>query len=190
MGEPVNKDEYRHDQILEHEYDGIQEYDNRLPNWWLWILWGSVIFSLGYWLYFQTFGVGKTPAARFELEMQAAAEAQLARGGDLDDAALVAMSGMPARVAEGQKLFASYCVACHLGQGEGLVGPNLTDDYWIHGDAPMQIYATVRDGVLDKGMAAWGKQLGPKRVESLVAFLLTLKGTKVPGKAPEGALVE
>lgn len=178
--------DYKPDQVFDHDFDGIQEYDNRLPNWWLWILWVSIIFSFGYWLIFHTFGVAKLPRARYDVEMQRAAELQLARGGAVDDAALELMATLPDRVAEGQQIFSTYCVACHSARGEGLVGPNLTDEYWIHGGRPLDIHKVVTDGVLTKGMAAWGRQLGPTRVESVVAYVLTLRGTKVPGKAPEG----
>jgi cytochrome c oxidase cbb3-type subunit III len=182
--------DYRPDQVFDHDFDGIQEYDNRLPNWWLWILWTSIVFAFGYWLVFHTFGVAKLPRARYEAEMQRAAAAQLARGGTLDDAALELMATLPDRVAEGKTLFITYCVACHSARGEGLVGPNLTDAYWIHGGKPLDIHKTVTDGVLTKGMAAWGRQLGPKRVESVVAYVLTLRGTNVPGKVAEGELVQ
>jgi cytochrome c oxidase cbb3-type subunit III len=182
--------EYKPDQVFDHDYDGIQEYDNRLPNWWLWILWTSIIFAFGYWLVFHTFGVAKLPRAQYEVEMQKAAAAQLAKGGTLDDAALELMATLPDRVAEGKTIFTTYCIACHSARGEGLVGPNLTDNYWIHGGKPMDLYNTVTNGVLSKGMAAWGRQLGPKRVESVVSYVLTLRGTNVPGKAPEGELVQ
>lgn len=190
MSDQVNKKEYRADQVLDHDFDGIQEYDNRLPNWWLWILWGSIVFSVGYWLFFHTFGVGDLPTARYEAEMQAAAEAMMATAGPVDDATLITMSGMADRVAEGQEVFTTYCVACHLPSGAGIVGPNLTDPYWIHGGSPMAIHKTVTEGVIDKGMVAWGQQLPPKKIESVVAFVLTLKNTNVAGKAPEGELEE
>jgi cytochrome c oxidase cbb3-type subunit III len=191
MSDPVNKSDYKADQVLGHDFDGIQEYDNRLPNWWLWILWGSVLFSVGYWLVFHTFGVGKSPVQLYESEMQAAAEAQLAAGGSLDNEALILMSGMPDKVAEGKDIFGTYCVACHLATGGGLVGPNLTDAYWIHGGEPMDMHKTVTEGVLEKGMAAWGKQLGPRRVEAVVAYMLTLRDSNVAGgKAAEGELME
>ncbi len=190
QNKPQAENEYKPDQVFDHVFDGIQEYDNRLPNWWLWILWGTVIFSLGYWLFFHTFGVGKLPIARYDAEVVAAAEAALASGGAVSDESLLTASTLPDRVAEGSELFTTYCVACHSAGGEGLVGPNLTDAYWIHGGSPTQIHATINDGVLEKGMAAWGRQLGPKRVESLTAFVITLKGKNMPGKAPEGELVE
>ncbi len=191
MSDPVNKNEYKADQVLEHDFDGIQEYDNRLPNWWLWILWGSVIFSLGYWLVFHTFELGKSPVQIYDAEMQAAVEAQLATGGSIDNESLILMSGMPDKVSEGKEIFGKFCVACHLVMDGGLVGPNLTDAYWIHGGEPMDMHKTVTDGVLDKGMAAWGNQIGPSGVEAVVAYMITLRDTNVDGgKAPEGELME
>jgi cytochrome c oxidase cbb3-type subunit 3 len=178
------------DRIREHSFDGIQEYDNRLPNWWLFILYASIVFSLGYWLVFHTFGLVPNPVGRYREVMAAAAEAQLARmseGGPTNES-LGLMATIPARVDEGRELFQQYCVVCHLERGQGSVGPNLTDRYWIHGGAPLDIHRTVTDGVPSKGMAAWGRQLGPRRVEAVVAYVLTLRDTRVEGKAPEGEI--
>ena len=180
--------EQNQDQVREHTYDGIQEYDNQLPNWWLFILYASIVFSVGYWLVFHTFGVADLPVARYEQEMTAAREAQVARMAEMEltDETLEMMATVPSRVEQGREIFQTYCTVCHLEQGQGLVGPNLTDKYWIHGGEPLDIYDTVMNGVLDKGMAAWGNQLGPSRVQSVTAYVLTLRGTEVPGKAPEG----
>lgn len=182
---------YQHDQVLEHDFDGIQEYDNRLPNWWLFTLYASIIFSFGYWLYYETFVVGPGQEQAYEQVMTAHAQAQLEAAGEggLTDESLLMMASMGDRVAEGSQIFKSFCVACHSSQGEGTVGPNLTDKYWIHGAAPLDIHNIVNDGVLAKGMPQWGMQLGPKKVQAVTAYVLTLKGTEVPGKAPEGDLV-
>lgn len=179
------------DQLREHSYDGIEEFDNRMPNWWLFIFYASIVFSVGYWLVFHSLKIADLPAVRYEKSMIAAAEAQLARmtEGGLTDESLELMSTLPAQVSAGKELFAKYCVTCHLDQGQGSIGPNLTDRYWIHGDKPLQIHKTVTNGVLEKGMAAWGRQLGPSRVASVVAYVLTLQNTDVPGKAPEGELM-
>ena len=181
------------DKIRDHTFDGIQEYDNKLPNWWLWTLHGAIVFALLYWLVVETIGVTDTPHAALQKEMVAAAEAQLARAEEsgLSNESLRLMATVPARVAAGRDLFTTYCVVCHLDTGGGSVGPNLTDNYWIHGPEPMDHHRVVTNGVPAKGMAAWGNQLGPKRVESVVAYLLTLSGTNVPGgKAPQGELYE
>ncbi len=180
--------EYKPDELRGHTYDGIEEYDNRLPNWWLFLLYGSCIFALGYWLVFHTFKIVDLPLAKYDKEMIAAAEAQLARmsEGGMTDESLILMSTMPETVADGKQLFTTYCVVCHLDQGQGLVGPNLTDRYWLHGGRPSDILRTINDGVLAKGMAAWGGQLGPTRVQKLTAYVVSIKNTDVTGKAPEG----
>lgn len=179
------------DRLLDHNYDGIQEYDNRLPNWWLYTLYGAIVFAVAYWLVFHTLGVVPLPRGRYELEMIAAAEAQLKKmeGQETTDETLALMSTVPARVEAGHQIFSQFCVVCHGQQAEGNVGPNLTDAYWIHGSRPLQIMNTVTHGVPEKGMAAWGGQLGPRRIQDVVSFVLTLKDTNVPGKEPQGVLV-
>jgi len=181
--------EHKPDTVLDHDFDGIQEYDNRLPNWWLWILWGSIIFSVAYWLVFHTYGLAKLPVAAYEVEMENAGGslADLSQRG-LTAADLEAMAADPGKLAEGKEVFVRNCQVCHLAQGQGLVGPNLTDDYWIHGGDAAAIHNIIVQGVVEKGMAAWGRQLGADRVDAVTAYLLTLRGTHVEGRAPEGDL--
>jgi mono/diheme cytochrome c family protein len=105
---------------------------------------------------------------------------------ELNDRTLELMAAIPAKVGEGRQIFEQFCVACHGAGGEGSVGPNLTDPFWIHGWTPMQIHKTVTYGVPDKGMVAWAGQLGPARVQTVTAYVLTLKNTNRPGKAPQG----
>ena len=180
------------DRLLDHEYDGIREFDNRLPNWWLYTLYGAIIFSIGYWIIFHTLGAVPLPRGRYELEMIAAAEDQLKRmeGQEISNETLSLMATVPDRVQKGKQLFEQFCVVCHGNQGEGNVGPNLTDNYWLHGYQPLDILGTVTNGVPEKGMAAWGDQLGPVRVQSVVSYVLTLLGTNVKGKDPQGEFVE
>ncbi|MCP4798860.1 MAG: c-type cytochrome [bacterium] len=179
------------DKLRDHTFDGIQEFDNKLPNWWLFILYGSIVFSLGYWLVFHTFKIIDLPVAKYNTEMAAIADAQLAAAmeGGITNESLLMMADMPESITEGKALFDQYCVVCHLEKGQGLVGPNLTDNYWIHGAEPINIHHIVTNGVLDKGMVAWGAQLGPKRVNKIVSYVLTIKNTNVVGKAPEGEQV-
>ena len=119
-----------------------------------------------------------------------AAEQQLARMADqpITNETLSLMATVPNRVDAGHEIFKTFCVVCHMDQGQGNVGPNLTDDYWLHGGRPMDIYKTITDGVPDKGMVAWGGQLGPARVQDVTAFVLSIKGTHVAGKEPQGDL--
>jgi len=176
------------DEMLDHDFDGIREYDNPPPNWIMGLLHGSIAVAVGYWLLYHTFGLGRLPNRLYDDEMARAAETQLAKLGKqaLSDEALGLMAAVPARVADGRKIFEQFCVACHGPNGEGSVGPNLTDGFWIHGGKPMQIHRTVNHGVPEKGMVAWAGQLGPTRVETVVAYVLTLKNTNRPGKPPQG----
>jgi cytochrome c oxidase cbb3-type subunit 3 len=176
------------DKLREHEYDGIREFDNRLPNWWLWTLYGAIVFALGYWLFFHTWRLGNLPRDAYAAEMAVAAEAQLARmaGQELTDETLLLMSQVPERVAAGGAVFGQICATCHRPDASGDIGPNLTDGYWIHGGSPLQIHHTVTNGVPDKGMVAWMNQLGPQRIQDVVAYLITLRGRNLSGKAPQG----
>jgi len=183
-----NRADYRENTVMGHEFDGIQEFDNRLPNWWLWLMWGSIVFALSYWMIFHTWGIGKLPRENFDIAMAEAHKIELAQMEEagIDDQYFVAMAEMPDNVAAGREVFTTYCVACHLDAGQGLVGPNLTDDYSINGCTPMEMFKMVTEGKAAKGMPPWGNQLGPTRVQYVVSYLLTIRGTQVEGKAPEG----
>ena len=176
------------DRLRDHAFDGIREYDNKLPNWWLMILFGSIVFAIGYWLVFHSFKIADLPRAKYQKEMAQAAQAQLEKMSKqgVTDESLQLMSTIPEQVAAGHEIFKTYCIVCHADKGQGLVGPNLTDAYWLHGGRPTQILHTVTNGVPSKGMAAWGRQLGPTRVQKVVAFVLSIRDTNVPGKAPQG----
>jgi cytochrome c oxidase cbb3-type subunit 3 len=173
-----------------HEVDGIQEYDNKLPNWWLYMLYGTIIFAAGYWFHYQTSGFGELPRAAYQKEMDKEAAIQAERikaAGAVTPEALMTLAKDKGTVEQGKQVFATTCVACHRADGGGVVGPNLTDDFWIHGGAPDKVFKTISLGVPDKGMPAWGPQLGPDRVRAVTAYVISLRGTNVPnGKAPQG----
>lgn len=175
-----------------HDYDGIREFDNKLPNWWLATLFLTIFFSIGYWLYYHTLEVGPDQFTEYEMEMAdaAAAAAERARDrGEVNDESLLSASRDPSQVGTGKELFGQYCAACHGPDGGGTIGPNLTDGHWITGAGqPMEIREIVSSGVTAKGMPAWGQLLGDEKVDQITAFVLTLKGTNVPGKGPEGEL--
>ena len=174
-----------------HVYDGIEEHDNRLPRWWLATLWGAIVFAVGYWAYFETFAVGLSPRGEFDAEMAAIAARETAaaeKAGAVDDDQMLALSKDAAVVERGKVVFQSTCLACHAAEGQGLVGPNLTDNAWLHGGRPTDILAVVADGVVAKGMPAWKPALGPEKVKDVTAFLLTIKGKNVPGKEPQGVV--
>ncbi len=175
------------DKLLDHEYDGIRELDNNLPTWWLWTFFGAIIFSFIYWLHYTVSGDG--PSLDEELRRGMAQIAQQRalqeKGGEEGPKA---SSGEI--LALGQKLFKANCAACHLENGGGSVGPNLTDAYWIHGPSPEAMAQVVLEGVLDKGMPPWKAILRPSEVEAVVAYVETLQNTNVKGgKAPQGEKV-
>lgn len=176
-----------------HDYDGIRELDNRLPNWWLGTLFATIVFSVGYWVHYEIFDGAPTLHDEYLAELDEASERALAaakaRGG-LDDTALVNLARESATLQQGQQAYAQFCASCHGDQGQGLVGPNLTDAYWLHGARPTEILKTVASGVTAKGMPAWEPVLGPSKVEAVTAYLLTMKGTNVPGREPQGEKVE
>lgn len=173
-----------------HEVDGIQEYDNKLPNWWLYTLYGTMLFGAGYWFHYQTSGFGDLPRAEYQQEMDKAAANEAARikaAGVMTPESLTALSKDKGTVAQGKEVFTSTCVACHRADGGGVVGPNLTDDYWLHGATSDKIWKTISAGVPEKGMPAWGPQLGHERTQAVTAYVISLRGTNVPnGKAPQG----
>jgi cytochrome c oxidase cbb3-type subunit III len=173
-----------------HEIDGIQEYDNELPRWWLYTLYATMVFAAGYWFVYHSGEFAKGPAAAYEVEVAklAKAEAEKAKAlGAVTPEALAALARDKGTVEQGKQVFAQTCVACHRADGGGTVGPNLTDEFWLHGGAPDRIFKTVASGVPDKGMPGWQAQLGIERVQAVTAYLLTLRNTNVAGgKPPQG----
>lgn len=176
-----------------HDYDGIRELDNKLPFWWQAIFYLTIIFSFGYWAYYHVLDIGPDQWQRYEAELaraEADAASRSAGKAELSDELLLAYSQDSAKVGAGQADYTTFCVPCHGANGEGGIGPNLTDPYWIHGAKPMEIHKIVSEGVATAGMPAWKSVLGDTRVEQVVAYVLTLKGKNVPGKEPQGEKVE
>lgn len=181
-----------HDQLLDHEYDGIREYDNPLPRWWVWIWAGSAVFSFAYFFHYHISGNGESVAAAYEADVRAAreqeAKANLAQ--PVSEESLGKLMNDAALMNDTKSLFAARCAVCHGDKAQGLIGPNLTDNAWIHGQGTLtDIYGVINAGVLTKGMPAWGKQLSPIEVRKLAAFIGTQRGRSLPGKAPEGNVV-
>jgi cytochrome c oxidase cbb3-type subunit 3 len=175
----------KHDPIqgeIVHVYDGIEEADNLLPRWWLYSLYAAMAFSVVYWFYYEEFEVA--PGLQQAYYQEKAREAEKT-GNDPSDQELVAELGTPA-VDEGKKVFAANCVPCHESQGQGKIGPNLTDNAWLHGGDPAQIWKTIQQGVPAKGMPPWGPALGRLGVTQATLFVLSIRNTNVSGKAPEG----
>jgi cytochrome c oxidase cbb3-type subunit 3 len=184
------------DRLLEHEYDGIHEYDNPMPAWWVWLFWATIVFAILYWINVPGISSGRGRIANYQADMaraKAQQEALAARQPkfEVSEASLIALSHDPVAMDKARALWTNNCFACHLADGGGQIGPNLTDEYWIHGGKPMDIHRTIDQGVLDKGMPVWGKTLPPDQVAVLAAYVLTLRGTHPANpKAPQGVKAE
>ncbi|MBH1989113.1 MAG: c-type cytochrome [Myxococcaceae bacterium] len=181
-------DETERDQERDHDYDGIREYNNPLPRWWLLSFFSTVVFTFAYWGYYHVLNLGMFPDQALVHQNQMTAELKAAAAGHVDNAQLISMSQDPDIVAAGKIVFFQACVACHGDRGQGGIGPNLTDRYWMHGSSPMEIRHIISHGVVEKGMTAWKSVLSEQKINELVAFILTLKNTAIPGKAPQGVL--
>lgn len=165
------------DALRHHTYDGIQEYDKRLPNWWLFTLYGAIVFSAAYWAYYH-WSAHMTPGyVRVERQIEEIQKAALATGAAPTDIQLWNLSKDPAVVASGQKIYTANCVACHGQNLEGGIGQNLADATWVHGGRPTDIYNTVSKGVLEKGMPVWGPVLGAARIADVAAFIISKNPT-------------
>jgi cytochrome c oxidase cbb3-type subunit 3 len=175
-----------------HVYDDIVEHDNELPLWWQLTLYGAVVFALVYWFGRRLEAI-PSPAQAYETEVaaQRAAAAERARSSPVTNEMLATLAKDPATVAQGKETFVTTCAPCHRADGGGSIGPNLTDEYWLHGDSATEIYRTAYDGVPAKGMPTWGPVLGDQRIATVVAFVLSIKSTNVPGgKSPQGELAQ
>lgn len=179
------------DKLLDHSYDGIQEYDNPMPRWWVWVFWATIVFSVAYYFLPAPFGEGPGMVAQYEADVakhQASQPAQAAP--TVSDDQLSQLASNAAALADGKTVYETNCAACHRADGGGLIGPNLTDDAWIHGGTPTQVHHTIAVGVLEKGMPPWERILKPEQLNNVTAYVLSLKGTNPPNpKAPEGPAV-
>ena len=177
------------DRVLGHEADGIEEYDNPLPGWWVWTFWATIAFSIGYWGWYQL-GPGPTVVAIYDKEMHEAME-QEARAGAMagapDEESLRALTKNAAALAGAKQIFETRCAPCHGAQGQGVIGPNLTDEYWLHGGTLTEIRAIIETGVPEKGMVPWKGALQPQEISAVAAYVSTLQGTNPPNaKPPQG----
>ena len=166
--------------LREHTYDGIQEYDQRLPNWWLYTLYGAIVFWVVYWFAHMLSGLATADGAQVDAAMTSIAASKMASSIDVSsDAKFWEMSRNPVFVEAGKLTFQSNCVPCHLpsmrGKSENpaAVGPDLTDTAWLHGGTPKEIYVTVSKGVPAKSMLSWEPVLGQKKTVEVVAYLLS-----------------
>jgi cytochrome c oxidase cbb3-type subunit 3 len=202
------------DLLMDHDFDGIKELDNFLPPWWTWLFVITIVFFIGYLLHYHVFKTGDSQAVEYYKEMNPEwAEADLRMAGPHYNykSPYTGASGVATTVsrgvdkafekidivlltdseslANGKKTYDVNCVACHGANGEGLIGPNFADEYWIHGGALEDVVHIINVGVPAKGMIPWDKTLTQTQILEVASYLLTFEGTDPPNqKAPEGEL--
>ncbi len=180
----MNKEEFDAP-LLDHEADGIKELDNLLPRWWVWLFYLCIAYGVVYMIYYHVLDKGELQAAAYASEMKI--------GDQLKSRAMGAFeAGMPSMqpendefvLAKGKGVFTMNCAPCHREDGGGLVGPNLCDDYWIHGSGFSDNLKVIWNGVPEKGMVSWKGVLKPDEIKSVASYIYTLRGTSPKNPKP------
>ena len=178
--------EYTDQEIEGHSYDGIKELDNDLPPWWLWMFYITVFFGVVYLLNYHVFKTGKLQTEEYIAEVEYAdkiyANVDQEYEGPATEDAILAM---------GKEAYDKTCMQCHGNVGQGTIGPNLTDKYWLHGGGINDIYKTIKYGVTGKAMQAWKSTYSNEQIYAISSYIMSMQGTNPEGaKDPEGELVE
>ncbi len=182
------KEQKKQDDLLSSNYDGIQEYDNDLPRWWVYLLYLTIVFAF---VYYGLFLIGVIPSSEKRLADSLAQIEEMkpkqVEKVQLDENTLIAMLSDQAKINFGKEVFIAKCSPCHGANGEGVVGPNLTDDHWIHGGNITDIRNVIEVGVLDKGMLSWKGLITDDEITNVSLYIRSIVGTNPTNpKAPEG----
>ena len=178
--------------MTDHEYDGIRELDNNLPPWWKYGFYFTILFGFVYIYNYHIAHSSPLQLQEYTAELEEAdslKKEQLKNAAaSIDESNVIALAD-PTSLSSGKSIFIGNCANCHGQNGEGGVGPNMTDDYWIHGGGIQNIFKTIKYGVPAKGMIAWQAQLKPEAIQKVASYILTLQGTKpANGKAAQGTI--
>ena len=175
---------------LDHDYDGIKELNNPIPVWFNVLFYGTVVFAICYLIIYHMIGAAPLQTKEYMNELDAAKiqkEAYLKKAGNLIDENNVVQIKDAAKLSDAKKIFTERCIVCHGANAQGIVGPNLTDEYWLHGGKVNDIFKTIKYGVQAKGMVPWGGVLKPNEIQIVASYILSLQGSNPPGaKAPQG----
>lgn len=176
--------------MLDHNYDGIKELDNNLPPWWKYGFYATIIFAFVYLISYHVTKTSDLQGKEYENEMAQAKldveEYMKTSANNVDETTVKLLTDATA-VSAGKEIFTANCVACHGNLGQGTVGPNLTDDNWIHGGSVQSIFKSVKYGWVEKGMKSWKEDLSPIQMAQVTSYIKTLRGTNPPSpKAPQG----
>ncbi len=189
---PIEKEK---DILMDHDYDGIRELDNVLPPWWVAMFYVTIAFGVFYLGYHHFSDNGLSSAQEYELAMEEAqkeVKAYLAKQSDAVDETSVVMLTDATDLGIGESIFQTKCTPCHGLYGEGnSIGPNLTDQYWLHGGGIKEVFSTIKYGVPEKGMISWKSQIRASDMQKVASYILSLQGTNPPNaKEPQGDLWE
>lgn len=178
------------DMMLDHEFDGIAELDNPTPAWFMWLFYSTIAFAFVYLVYYHVLDIGKMQEEEYAIEVKEAKVTQaayLAKSANNIDENSVKEEKDAGIISSGQAIYNTNCIACHGDKGQGTVGPNLTDVYWLHGGKINNIFKTIKYGVPEKGMISWEKTLTPKQISDVSNYILSLQGSNPPNaKAAQG----
>ena len=180
------------DIMFDHEYDGIRELDNKMRRWWLWLFYITIVIAGIYFYVYHISGTGLSSKEQYALQMETAQKEiddYLSRQADQVNEQTVTKLSDEKALAEGASIYQTLCSVCHGPAGEGGVGPNMTDPYWIHGGDIKNLFRTINYGVPEKGMISWSAQLRASDIQKVASYILSLQGTNPQnGKAPQGDL--
>lgn len=178
------------DMMIEHEFDGIAELDNPTPPWFMYLFYSTIVFAVIYLFAFHIVGNGHIMTNEYAEEIAVADKAHeqyMKKFANSVNENNVKILTDAKSLEDGSKIYTQNCVACHGDKGQGIVGPNLTDEFWLHGGSTKDIFHTITEGVPEKGMISWKKSLNPIQVQHVVSYITTLQGTKpANAKEPQG----
>jgi cytochrome c oxidase cbb3-type subunit 3 len=171
--------------LLDHEADGIRELDNNLPRWWVWLFYLTIIYSVIYLGYYHVFAKDKTSAAEYAVEQAAGDKIKQASMAKFETSINALEPGKDqAELFQGRQTYDLLCAPCHRVDGGGLVGPNLCDNFFIHGSNFVDSVKTIWNGVPEKGMITWKTTLNPQQIHAVASYIYTLRGTNPKNPKP------
>jgi cytochrome c oxidase cbb3-type subunit 3 len=180
--------------IIEHAYDGIHELNNPVPGWFNFLFYGTILFGIGYLFYYYIAGYGLNQDQLYQAEVAKSIEDKaiyLQKSANAVDESNVKLDNSAPVLTSGKNIFTGNCVVCHGPAAGGLIGPNLTDEFWLHGGGINNVFKTIKYGVPEKGMVSWEKTLSPKQISEVANYILSLEGTNPAGaKAAQGEKYE
>jgi len=179
------------DIMFDHDFDGIKELDSKIPPWFSWLFIITIIFAAYYMIDYHIIGSGQVQYEEYSQEVQIALlerEALIKSGAFVNEETVTLLTDASG-LSSGKAIFEANCIACHAADGGGIVGPNLTDDYWIHGGGIKNVFKVIKYGVVEKGMIAWQTQLNPNQMQEVSSYVLSFQGTTPAApKQPEGEI--